>query len=146
MLHSNNDDNQDKTKKDTNVNDYFTDICDTISKKIKLSKKLEKIDNEYNIYYTEEISFIKIHCVYINNNNEIEKITEEKIFVYGDYTSFGTIAKALEDMQIEVQKSNLQRIPTSPLELTEDQMVEVEKMLDKIEDDDDIQQVFTNIA
>jgi transcriptional/translational regulatory protein YebC/TACO1 len=40
----------------------------------------------------------------------------------------------------------LQRIPTSPLELTEDQMVEVEKMLDKIEDDDDIQQVFTNIA
>ena len=74
------------------------------------------------------------------------EITEEKIFVYGDYTSFGTIAKALEDMQIEVQKSNLQRIPTSPLELTEDQMVEVEKMLDKIEDDDDIQQVFTNIA
>ena len=74
------------------------------------------------------------------------EITEEKIFVYGDYTSFGTIAKALEDMQIEVQKSNLQRIPTSPLELTEDQMVEVEKMLDKIEDDDDIQQVFTNIS
>jgi transcriptional/translational regulatory protein YebC/TACO1 len=30
--------------------------------------------------------------------------------------------------------------------LTEEQMVEVEKMLDKIEDDDDIQQVFTNIA
>jgi hypothetical protein len=30
--------------------------------------EFEKIDNEYNIYYTEEISFIKIHCVYINNN------------------------------------------------------------------------------
>ena len=43
--------------------------------------EFEKIDNEYNIYYTEEISFIKIHCVYINNNNEIEKITEEKIFL-----------------------------------------------------------------
>jgi transcriptional/translational regulatory protein YebC/TACO1 len=49
-------------------------------------------------------------------------------------------------MNIEVQKSNLQRIPTSPIELTEEQMIEVEKMLDKIEDDDDIQQVFTNIA
>ncbi len=49
-------------------------------------------------------------------------------------------------MQVEVQKSNLQRIPTSPIELTEEQMQEVEKMLDKIEDDDDIQQVFTNIA
>jgi YebC/PmpR family DNA-binding regulatory protein len=76
---------------------------------------------------------------------EIE-VADDKIFVYGDYTSFGTIAKALEDMTVEVQKSNLQRIPTSPIELTEEQMQDVEKMLDKIEDDDDIQQVFTNIA
>lgn len=76
---------------------------------------------------------------------EIE-IIDDKIFVYGDYTAFGTIAKALEDLNIEVQKSNLQRIPTSPIELTEEQMADVEKMLDKIEDDDDIQQVFTNIA
>jgi transcriptional/translational regulatory protein YebC/TACO1 len=45
-----------------------------------------------------------------------------------------------------VQKTNLQSIPTSTIELTDDQMNDVEKMLDKIEDDDDIQQVFTNIA
>jgi len=77
--------------------------------------------------------------------DEIEVI-EDKVFVYGDYTSFGTIAKALEDLNIEVQKSNLQRIPTSPIDLTDEQMNDVEKMLDKIEDDDDIQQVFTNIA
>jgi YebC/PmpR family DNA-binding regulatory protein len=76
---------------------------------------------------------------------EIE-CSEEKIFIYGDYTAFGTIAKALEDLNLDVQKSNLQRIPTSPVELTEEQLVDVEKMLDKIEDDDDIQQVFTNIA
>lgn len=76
---------------------------------------------------------------------EIE-VSDDKIFVYGDYTSFGELAKALEDKGIEVQKSNLQRIPTSPVDLTEEQMLEVEKMLDKIEDDDDIQQVFTNIA
>jgi YebC/PmpR family DNA-binding regulatory protein len=76
---------------------------------------------------------------------EIE-VQEDKIFVYGDYTAFGSIAKALEDLNVEVQKSNLQRIPTSPIELTEDQLADVEKMLDKIEDDDDIQQVFTNIA
>ncbi|MEN9399263.1 MAG: hypothetical protein RL632_364 [Bacteroidota bacterium] len=76
---------------------------------------------------------------------EIE-VTEEKIYVYGDYTSFGALAAALEDMNIEVQKSSLQRIPTSPIDLTEEQMNDVEKMLDKIEDDDDIQQVFTNIS
>jgi YebC/PmpR family DNA-binding regulatory protein len=76
---------------------------------------------------------------------EIE-MTEEKIYVYGDYTAFGALATALEEMNIEVQKSSLQRIPTSPIDLTEEQMTDVEKMLDKIEDDDDIQQVFTNIS
>ena len=76
---------------------------------------------------------------------EIE-VVEDKIFVYGDYTSFGTIAKALEDLNVNVVKSNLQRIPTSPVEFTDEQLVDIEKMLDRIEDDDDIQQVFTNIA
>ena len=74
------------------------------------------------------------------------EVIEDKIFVYGDYTSFGTIAKALEDLNVNVVKSNLQRIPTSPVEFTDEQLVDIEKMLDRIEDDDDIQQVFTNIA
>lgn len=43
--------------------------------------EFEKIDNEYKIYYTEELSFIRIHSIYVNNNNEIEKIREEKIFL-----------------------------------------------------------------
>ncbi|MDG2441588.1 MAG: YebC/PmpR family DNA-binding transcriptional regulator, partial [Crocinitomicaceae bacterium] len=78
----------------------------------------------------------------------LDEIEEEdgKVFVYGDYTSFGNISKGLEDMEIDVEKSNLQRIPTSPVEFTEEQLVDIEKMLDKIEDDDDIQHVFTNIA
>lgn len=71
---------------------------------------------------------------------------ENKVYLYGDYTNFGTLSKALEDQGIELSKSNLQRIPTSPVEFTEEQMTDIEKLLDKIEDDDDIQQVFTNIA
>lgn len=77
--------------------------------------------------------------------DEIEQV-EDKVFVYGDYTSFGSLSAALEEMEIDVTKSHLQRIPTSPVEFTEEQLTDIEKMLDKIEDDDDIQQVFTNIA
>ena len=77
--------------------------------------------------------------------DEVE-VLEDKIVVYGDYTNFGNLAKALEDMGIEPTKSTLERIPTSPVEFTDDQLADIEKMLDKIEDDDDIQQVFTNIA
>lgn len=76
---------------------------------------------------------------------EIEE-NEGKVYVYGDYTSFGSLSAALESMEIDVEKSNLQRLPTSPVEFTDEQLNDIEKMLDKIEDDDDIQQVFTNIA
>ena len=41
----------------------------------------EKIDNEYKMYYTEEISFIRIHSIYLNLNNEIDKMSEEKILL-----------------------------------------------------------------
>ncbi len=77
--------------------------------------------------------------------DEIEE-DEETIFLYGDYTNFGTLSKAIEEKGLIVKKSSLQRIPTTPVEFSEDQMEEIEKLLDKIEDDDDVQQVFTNIA
>ena len=76
---------------------------------------------------------------------EIEE-AEEVIYLYADYTNYGMLSKALEEKEIEVLKSNLQRIPTAPVDFSEEQMEEIEKMLDKIEDDDDVQQVFTNIA
>lgn len=76
---------------------------------------------------------------------EIE-VDEERIVVYGDFTSFGTLSQALEELGIEVLKSSLKRIPTTPVEFSEEELVSIEKLLDKIEDDDDVQQVFTNIA
>ena len=76
---------------------------------------------------------------------EIE-VEEDAVYVYGDYTDFGNLSKALEDQGIEVQKANLKRIPTTPVEFTDEQLEDIEKMLDKIEEDDDVQAAFTNIA
>jgi YebC/PmpR family DNA-binding regulatory protein len=78
----------------------------------------------------------------------LEELTENEgtCYAYGDYTDFGSLTKAIEDAGIEITKATLQYIPTAPVELTEEQMEEVEKLLDKIEEDDDVQQVFNNIA
>lgn len=76
---------------------------------------------------------------------EIEKEEDGLILMYADYTDFGTLQDALERKNIEVAKASLKRFPTTPIQLTEEQMLEIEKLLDKIEEDDDIQQVFTNI-
>lgn len=43
--------------------------------------EFEKIDNEYKNYYSEELSFIRIHSIYVNTNNEIEQVREEKILL-----------------------------------------------------------------
>ncbi len=100
----------------------------------------------FEIAKTDAIDVEELELELIEAGCEEIELIEDKIFVYGDYTSFGTLASAIEALNIEILKSNLQRIPTSPVEFTEEQLVDIEKMLDKIEDDDDIQQVFTNIA
>lgn len=68
------------------------------------------------------------------------------VSLIGDYTSFNSLTSAVEAMGIETTKSGLQRLPTQPIELTEEQIVDVEALLDKIEDDDDVQTVFTNLG
>ncbi len=100
----------------------------------------------FEIAKTDAIDVEELELELIEAGCEEIELVEDKIFVYGDYTSFGTLASAIEALNIEILKSNLQRIPTSPVEFTDEQLVDIEKMLDKIEDDDDIQQVFTNIA
>ena len=75
---------------------------------------------------------------------EIEAI-DDKIFIYADYTNFGTLGTAIEEMKLEVVKSTLERFPTSPVAFNEEQILDIEKMMDKIEEDDDVQNVYTNI-
>jgi len=76
---------------------------------------------------------------------EIEE-HEETIFAYADYTNFGTLHHAIEALGIEILKANLQRFANTPVHFSEEQMVDIDKMLDKIEEDDDVQAVYTNIS
>ncbi|PTM05836.1 MAG: YebC/PmpR family DNA-binding transcriptional regulator [Bacteroidetes bacterium] len=71
---------------------------------------------------------------------------EESVYIYGDYTDFGTLSNALEERKYEVKNASLKRYPTTEVEFTEEQNVDIEKLLDKLDDDDDVQAVFTNIA
>jgi len=66
--------------------------------------------------------------------------------ITGDYTSFGTITKALEDMGIEITKANLERMANTPIEISDTEQAEIDKILEKLEDDEDVQKVFTNLA
>jgi YebC/PmpR family DNA-binding regulatory protein len=78
----------------------------------------------------------------------LEEMSEDDgvVSVIGEYSAFANLTQAVEALGITPTKASLQRLPTQPIELTEEQMEEVELLLDKLEDDDDVQSVFTNLA
>lgn len=73
------------------------------------------------------------------------EVDEEEILIYTVFEDFGKMSKALEDRNIAVQKAALERIPTTTVELTEEQQDEILQLVDKFEEDDDVQAVFHNL-
>ena len=76
---------------------------------------------------------------------EMEDDGEGNLAISVPFTEFGAMQKALEERKFEIINAELQRIPTTTIELTEEQENEVHVLLDLIEDDDDITNVYTNM-
>jgi YebC/PmpR family DNA-binding regulatory protein len=76
---------------------------------------------------------------------EIEQ-TDEEIVVYTKFTEFGHMQKFLESRNLEAKSSELQYIPTTTKELNEEQQDEVLKLMETLEGDDDVQNVYHNLA
>ena len=70
---------------------------------------------------------------------------ENVIMIYGAFESFGDIQKYLESNGFEIKSGQFERIPTSePKKLSAEEKADMEKLLAKLEDDDDVQNVYTN--
>jgi YebC/PmpR family DNA-binding regulatory protein len=67
---------------------------------------------------------------------------DEFIMIYGDFENFGSIQKALEEKGIEIESSGFERIPNDTVKLTEEQEADIDKLLEKFEEDDDVQNVY----
>ena len=65
--------------------------------------------------------------------------------VYGEFTSFGELSHVLEEKGIEVKKATIEYIANTPIDLNDEQLEEIEALIDKLEEDDDVQNVYTNI-
>ena len=133
------------TRTVANVKSYFNKAGGSIVPTGSLEFMFQR-KSVFELEMTDEMDLEELEFNLIDAGVEELEVQDGALFVYGDYTAFGTISKALEDLGLEAQKSGLKRYATSPVEFSEEQLIDIEKMLDKIEDDDDIQQVFTNIA
>jgi YebC/PmpR family DNA-binding regulatory protein len=76
---------------------------------------------------------------------DIGEDTEGNIILRAAFSEFGNMSKALEERGMPVISAELHRIPTTQVELNEEQTKEVLEMIDRLEQDEDVQQVFYNL-
>ena len=82
----------------------------------------------------------------IDGGLEELEIDEEAITVYCNFTDFSNMQKKIEDLGIEIQNSELQRIPITTKKISASEAEKVIKLLDLLEENDDVQQVFHNMV
>jgi YebC/PmpR family DNA-binding regulatory protein len=133
------------TRSVANVRSYFNKVDGTLVPNGQLEFMFSR-KAVFEINKTDEMDIEEMELELIDAG--LEEIIDDgdTIYVHGDYTEFGSLSQALEGMGIEVVKASLERFPTSPVEFTDEQMPDIEKLIDKLEEDDDVQAVYTNIA
>lgn len=89
----------------------------------------------------DELELTLIEC----GADDIE-MDDEEVIAYTDFNSFSAMQKNLEERGLSPSVSEVQRIPTNTVTLTDEQSEELAKLIDKIEEDDDVQAVYHNIA
>lgn len=77
----------------------------------------------------------------------LEEIFEEdgKVYIYTPFTEFGSMQQELEKRAMNIVSSELVRLPSTTVELSPEQEEEINTLVERLEDDDDVQQVFTNM-
>jgi len=70
---------------------------------------------------------------------------DEEVMIYAEFQNFGPIQKYLEDKHYEILNFQFERIPNDIKTLTEEERAEVEKLIERIEEDEDVTNVFHNM-
>ncbi len=137
-------DNQNRTV--ANVRSYFNKVGGTLG----TSGMNDFLFNRKSVFQisAEGVDADELELELIDFGAEEFEFDEEanEIVIYGGFTAFGGIQKYLEGKGYELKRAEFERIPTITKELSEEQMADVEKLIDKLEDDDDVQNVYHNMV
>ena len=88
----------------------------------------------------------EIELELIDGGAEEIEIMEGKVYVYTAYEDFGTMQTTLESLNIEVEEATLQRFPQVTKALDEAQKEDIERLIERFDDDEDVQKVFHGMA
>lgn len=130
-----------------NVRSYFTKTGGSLGTNGMLDfiferKCIFKIANNASVDL-EELEFELIDFgaddVFLDEEND-------QINIYGEFTAYGAIQKFLEEKGLELIHADFERIPTDTKKLTEAEAADLDKLLEKLDEDDDVQNVYHNMV
>lgn len=81
-----------------------------------------------------------------DENAENEDAKGPTVMVYGLFPNFGSLQKALDDKNLLVITSGFERVPMELKKVSEEQEAEIDKLIQKLEEDDDVQNVYHNMG
>jgi YebC/PmpR family DNA-binding regulatory protein len=94
----------------------------------------------------EKLNLDELELDLIDSGAEDIERNDDEIIIYTKFTEFGHMQKFLESKNLEAKSSELQYTPSTTKELSETEQDEVLKLIEVLESDDDVQQVYHNLA
>jgi YebC/PmpR family DNA-binding regulatory protein len=101
----------------------------------------------FKIANSDKINVEELEFELIDFGAEEVFLDEEtnQVNIYGEFTAFGAIQKFLEEKGYELLQADFERIPTDMKTISEVEAADVEKLIEKLEEDDDVQNVYHNM-
>lgn len=100
----------------------------------------------FKIAPKEGVSLEELELELIDYGVDELEVEEEDILLYGDFTSYAEIQNFLEENGFEIYSAEFERIPRDTKTLNDEERAQIEKLLEKFEEDEDVQNVFHNMA
>jgi YebC/PmpR family DNA-binding regulatory protein len=132
------------TRTVANVRSYFNRYGGSLGTQGSLSFMFDH-KSVFKIKPKEGIDLEELELELIDYGVDELVADEEEIDIYGAFEEFSNIQKYLEENGFEIISAEFERIPNDLKEVTEEQRVTLDKLLEKFEEDEDVQNVFHNI-
>ncbi|MEN6588942.1 MAG: YebC/PmpR family DNA-binding transcriptional regulator [Proteiniphilum sp.] len=100
----------------------------------------------FRIAEKEGVSLEDLELELIDYGVDEVLVDEDDILIYGEFTSYSDIQSYLEEKGFEIHSAEFERIPHETKTLNDEQRAQIEKLLEKFEEDEDVQNVFHNMA
>lgn len=132
------------TRTVANVRSYFNKAGGSLGTSGSLSFLFDH-KSVFKIKAKEGVSLEELELELIDYGVDEVEADGEEIMLYGEFEAFSNIQKYLEENGFEIESAEFERIPNDTKDVTEEQRASIEKLLEKFEDDEDVQNVFHNM-